>query len=133
MQQGAKPRYEVHSLPGKVLRDVNVFDKKTNGFVSKQVEESGGFMVYFPNGSSIRCRNEEHLKQLGFDKPAPYIDMETGDTVAPPIGNLKARSEQLGNRSRRKALPSDTGDNVVDEIVDEISSDESKETETEDK
>ena len=108
-----RPRYEVHKLEGKVEHEIfkmRVDDegKPSGGFESEVVDEDAGWMVYFPSGSSIRVRNEEELKRLGFDKSADLVDMDSGDVV----GNtgqtsLKSRSEQLTSRGR-KTRPSIT-------------------------
>ena len=108
-----RPRYEVHKLEGKVEHEIfkmRVDDegKPSGGFESEIVKEDAGWMVYFPNGASIRVRDEPELKRLGFDKSADLVDMDSGDVV----GNtgqtsLKSRSEQLTSRGR-KTRPSST-------------------------
>jgi hypothetical protein len=113
-----RPRYEVHKLDGKVDHEIfkmRIDDegKPAGGFESKIVKEDAGWMVYFPNGASIRVRTEAELTRLGFDKGADLVDMDSGDIV----GNagqtsLKSRSEQLTSRGR-KTRPSikQTADN----------------------
>jgi hypothetical protein len=97
-----KPRYEVHKLEGDV--EVTVFVKNDDGkLVKEQRTQPAGYMVYFPNGASIRVRTEEELKRLGFDIDAPLVDMVSGEVV--PVktqhGQLKSRSQQIsGSRSR---------------------------------
>jgi hypothetical protein len=95
-----KPKYEVHKLPGKTTRTYASPSEK-GGFEYEDKEVDSGYMVYFPNGSSIRCWDDKHLEQLGFNEPAALIDMESGDEmgVAHP-GVLKARSEQKTSRGR---------------------------------
>lgn len=100
-----KPKYEVHEIEEEVPHTIWSFDEKTGEMRSDTTQEAGGFMVYFPTGSSIRVRNVSELARLGFNKPPTLVDMETGDEVAvPKLTSLKSRSEQ---KTSNKGLPSD--------------------------
>ena len=115
-----RPRYEVHKLDGEVDHEIfkmRVDDegKPAGGFESKMVKEDAGWMVYFPNGASIRVRTDEELKRLGFDKGADLVDMDSGDIVGSAgQTSLKARSEQLTSRGRKTRpsikQPADNGE-----------------------
>ena len=94
-----KPRYEVHKLPGTATRTY-CNPRKEGGFDYEDKEVDAGFMVYFPNGASIRCWDGDHLKQLGFNEPASLVDMDSGDEVG-TISSLKTRSEQKTSSGRK--------------------------------
>ena len=46
-----------------------------------RTEERECYMVYFPQGHSIRVTSFEELKRMGFDKKPRMVDMETGDLI----------------------------------------------------
>jgi len=100
IQQDIKPAYEVHPYSGVTTRNVCRIDKKTRQVVCEEVEDTGGYMVYFPKGHSIRVRDDEELAALGFDKPAKLIDMETGDETGQIAENLLKRSERMTRRTK---------------------------------
>ena len=124
MSDKIKPRYEVHKLEGTATRRIAtpkvqlddkgkvVLDKDGNskllgGFTYEDTEVDAGYMVYFPNGSSIRIWDEEELKRNGFDTPASLIDMETGEGVpTPEHTSLKSRSEQKERVTKSSKNPS---------------------------
>ena len=99
-QQEIKPAYEVHPFSGVTTRKVYEFDAEKRVIVSKEVEAKGGYMIYFPKGHSIRAFDEKHLAELGFDKPAKLIDMETGDEAGEAHGSLKTRSRQMTRQTK---------------------------------
>ncbi len=98
--QDIKPAYEVHPFAGETIRRVYEFDETKRVIVGKDVVAKGGYMIYFPKGHSIRAFEEKHLAQLGFDKPAKLIDMETGDEAGEAHGSLKTRSRQMTRRTK---------------------------------
>ncbi len=98
--QDIKPEYEVHPFNGVTTRKVYSFDKEKRVIVSEDVEAKGGFMIYFPKGHSIRAFDEKHLAELGFDKPAKLIDMETGDDAGEAHGSLKIQSQRKTRRTK---------------------------------
>ncbi len=102
-----KPRYEVHTIPGKAMRTyckVRVDDdgKNAGGFDTYEEEVDAGYMVYLPNGSSVHVWNEKELNLRGFGGPPALIDMDSGDEVG-TMGTsaLKSHSEQKGNSTKR--------------------------------
>lgn len=104
MAQNIRPKYEVHQIDEKVSHKKYSFGENKE-IISEEIEEDFGYMVYFPNGSSIRVRTDAELKRLGFDKPATLVDMDTGDEVGEaPTDSLKRRSEQ---KTVKKGLPSE--------------------------
>ena len=112
MNENIKKRFEVHKLEGKGTRriatpkialddkgkpELNDKGKVTllGGFEYKDMEVDAGWMVYFPNGSSIHIWTKDEMERQGFLLPTEYIDMNTGDTVPMPSNmSLKDRSEQ---------------------------------------
>ena len=112
MSENIKKRFEVHKLDGKLKRriakpKIKVDDKgkpvlndKGNsillgGFDYGDVEHDAGWMVYFPNGSSIHVWTKEEMERQGFLNPPDLVDMDTGDTVDPSrVTSLKDLSEQ---------------------------------------
>jgi len=108
-----KPKFEVHKLEGKATRriaspkaDPKRKDKDGNpillgGFDYKNTEVDAGWMVYFPSGASIRIWTQEEMERQGFLRPAPMVDMDTGDTVAPEDEtSLKEHSERKTSRTK---------------------------------
>ncbi len=84
-QQNIKPQYIVQKIEGTVPHTTAKVDQKSKdgGFVYVTADEPGGWMVFFPSGSSIRVRTDDELVRLGFDSPANLIDMDTGEVVGP--------------------------------------------------
>lgn len=57
-------------------------DDETKSLQQEQVtEEKDCYMVYFPQGHSIRVTSFEALKELGFHLKPRMVDMETGDVI----------------------------------------------------
>lgn len=79
--QDIKPRFEVERLEGKRTETRHSRDNDKGVNVSEEVEVDAGFMVYFPNGNSIRVADEEELRRLGFDQGAEFIDMNSGEPL----------------------------------------------------
>lgn len=100
IEQDVRAAYEVHPYTGKTTRQVCKVDKKTRQVVCEHVEDTGGYMVYFPKGHSIRVRDEKELALLGFDRPAKLIDMETGDETGQVAESLLKRSQRMTHRTR---------------------------------
>lgn len=68
------PAFIVRELDGKVKRVLHGWDAKGNKTV-KEVEVPAGFEVRFPaKGHSIRVRNVDELRRLGFDQTIPLVD-----------------------------------------------------------
>ena len=112
MSENIKVRFEVEKLDGKAIRKiatpkVQLDDKGKpkkdrdgnsillGGFDYHDMEVDAGWMVYFPNGSSIRIWNKEEMVRQGFLEEADLVNMETGDLMGKSSNtSLKARSEQ---------------------------------------
>ena len=100
LQQDIKPAYEVHPFTGVTSRNIAEFDKKKRSVVYKSVDAEGGYMIYFPKGHSIRAFDDDHLAELGFDKPAKLIDMETGDETGEAHGSLRQHSQRITRQTK---------------------------------
>jgi len=100
MNSTVKPRFETHKLEGKRIRRVATCKKDKagkllGGFTFEEQEVDAGWMVYFPNGSSIHVWTKEEMERQGFLSDPTLVDMETGDNMGKVHTNsLKARSEQ---------------------------------------
>jgi hypothetical protein len=100
MNENIKPRFEVHKLDGKAVKKVakpkmDKAGKLLGGFDYEDLEVDAGWMVYFPNGSSIRVWTEEEMLRQGFLSEPDLVNMETGDVVGKSANqSLKSRSEQ---------------------------------------
>lgn len=101
MQQNIKPRYEVEFVDDTVTETHLV--RKDGRNVEKEVEVPYGYNVYFPAGHSIRVRDKDELKRLGFDQPAELIDEETGDVVGSTAQQtLKRNVQHRASASKRR-------------------------------
>lgn len=82
------PAFIVKELAGKIERELILFDKDGKKY-KKRVEQPAGFMVTFPTkGHSIRVKNMDELKRLGFDQTIPLVDAESeNDDVLGAIPN----------------------------------------------
>lgn len=110
-QARIRPMFEVHPIPNEqafvrtvieyeTRKDEDQGGKVFRRRVAKQVKEFGGYMVYFPRGHSIRIRDRETLRRLGFDRQPGFVDMESGEVMPMQQVSLKSLSE------RRTSLPS---------------------------
>jgi hypothetical protein len=73
------PAFTVEKLEGERERTMIVFDKEGKR-QEKLVKEPAGYLVKFPTkGHSIRVRNMEELKRLGFDRTIPLVDANSDD------------------------------------------------------
>jgi hypothetical protein len=107
-KQVIKRKFEVEALPDTTKR---VLVKKENGknFEYEEVAISGGFMVYFPQGHSIRVRNVEELRRLGISpSKIPLVDMNSGEEVGDEV------STSLKQSVERSTKPARNSKNVVE-------------------
>lgn len=91
-RQRIVPAFVVQKLEGQVERTVIQFDKEGRKH-DKIVKVDAGYMVSFPSkGHSIRVRNKEELKRLGFDRTVPLVDdgSENDDVVGYMPSNVAA-------------------------------------------
>ena len=96
--QDIKPAFEVEKLEGKEIVTRNFY---ADGVFRQEDEKvDRGFMVYFPNGHSIRVRSEKEMQRLGFMASPELLDMETGDTVQQSNLSLKENTRRK-TRSRK--------------------------------
>ena len=57
-------------------------DPETKSLQQEEVTEKRDcYMVYFPQGHSIRVTSFEKLKEMGFHLKPRMVDMETGDVI----------------------------------------------------
>jgi|TARA_R110000824_G_scaffold114740_2_gene265447 hypothetical protein len=100
MNANVKPRFEVHKLNGKAKRRIatpkaDKDGKLLGGFEYEDIDHDAGWMVYFPNGSSIRVWTEEEMNRQGFLSDPHLVNMETGDDMGVQQSvSLRSRSEQ---------------------------------------
>jgi|TARA_Y100000310_G_scaffold96855_1_gene94570 hypothetical protein len=112
MNENVKPRFEVHKLEGtgrrrvatpKIEKDEKgkpVKNEKGHsvllgGFDYEDLEVDAGWMVYFPNGSSIHVWTEEEMQRQGFLDEPTLVNLETGDELGTAShSSLKSLSEQ---------------------------------------
>lgn len=107
-----KRRFEVHPYmgpdvneDGRVVRSHITTNDKKRQMETEDVEEDAGYMVYFPSGSSIRVRDDDELRRLGFSGEPELVDMETGEIQEGPADtSLKAHSERTTKPSKPKKL-----------------------------
>lgn len=67
-----------------VLDDGKKVRRKIEGsghLVPHDVVTTGGFLVKFPNGNSIRIATEEQLNAMGFNAKGGLIDLDSGEDV----------------------------------------------------
>jgi len=118
MNTNIKPRFEVHKIEEtrlrrvatpKTLKDAKgepINDKEGNpkllgGFEFEDIEQDGGWMVYFPSGSSIHVWTREEMERQGFLQDPELVDMDSGDVMGTASQtSLKSKSEQVSSRSR---------------------------------
>ena len=60
-----RPAFTVRKIDRRCHIRLHAFDKGTNRIRTKIVKESGGYLVTFRKGHSIRCKDEAHLKRIG--------------------------------------------------------------------
>jgi len=96
--QDVKPAYEVEMLEGKEMVTRSYYEDGTYKQVEEKVDR--GWMVYFPNGHSIRVRSSDEMRRLGFMDAPNLLDMETGEEVHNPKVSLKENARRK-TRSRK--------------------------------
>jgi hypothetical protein len=112
MSDNVRPRFEVHKIEGKGVRriaspkvklnakgdpilDKNDIPTLLGGFEYEDTEVDAGWMVYFPNGSSIHVWTEEEMVRQNFLDDPDLVNMETGDLMGKAnTVSLKSKSEQ---------------------------------------
>ena len=103
MARNVKKAFEAHKLEGDFTRTVYDYEEVKNAkgkLVRQRTEtkmtEKAGYMVYFPNGSSIHVRSDEEMERLGFDHEPDLIDLDTGEIdVKGGSTSLKRKAERI--------------------------------------
>lgn len=112
-----KPRFEVEKITGKFYRTVMKIDEDVreitgaSGVTRKVVtrnmkpvreEYTEAYMVYFPQGHSIRVAadDEEQLRRLGILEPQPFVDMNSGEIV--PVGAQQTLKSLVAAKTRNR-------------------------------
>lgn len=95
-KQVIKRAYETEKVTRTRAVTKFVKQKGSNALVRQNVEETvDGWMVYFPNKSSMFIDDEAELRRLGLHSPSGFIDMQTGEPVeATNVVSLKRELEQ---------------------------------------
>jgi len=101
MSENVKPRFEVHQLDGEGTRRIakpktDKEGKLLGGFEFVDKKVPAGWMVYFPNGSSIHVWTQEEMERQGFLSAPDLVNMETGDLMG------KSNTQSLKDRSIQK-------------------------------
>jgi len=89
MKQEIKPRFQTKKLEGTYLKHIAVYvpildedgTKTGRRLEYEEREVPRGWMVYFPQGTSIHVETEAELKRMGYDKNPAFVDLESGDEV----------------------------------------------------
>lgn len=58
-----------------------VGNKTVNNRKLVRTKHKGGFMVFFPRGHSIYVKDEQRLRELGYDQDPNLVDLNSGDIV----------------------------------------------------
>lgn len=105
MAQNVKPRFEVEELEGTRMMMTCRRDKEKATFIYEMVEVPAGFMVYFPQGHSLRL-DEAEMKRRGFFGKSGLVDMDSGELIedVAPI-SLKETVRSRTKDVRVRAIP----------------------------
>ena len=103
MARNVKKAFEAHRIEGTFTRIVYDYEevKNAKGKLVRQrtetkVETPMGWMVYFPNGSSIHIHSAEEMERLGFHEEPDLIDLDTGEIdVKGGSTSLKRKAERI--------------------------------------
>lgn len=107
MNANIKPAFQIKKIPDSMTFERTVVnkDKKTGKLVKEVVTEKGGYMAYFPQGHSIRVRNDAHLEELRLSGGNNYhIDMESGIVLPQHVVSGPANNslEEYVNRKTKQ-------------------------------
>ncbi len=121
LNKNVKPAYEVKALPNTFVTERKSFeremkDKKPTGrLVPTTKKVAGGFMIFFPQGHSLRvCESE--LKRLGLNESPDSVDMENG--IVYRAGQERARDASLEEMVSRRTKQTRGGAQVSSEQID---------------
>lgn len=99
---GTRLAYVAVPIDGTVTRTVCTWDKM-HGIRHKSIVQPGGFMVYFPQGHSLRLSKKE-LKHYHIDGEAPMLDMKQSYNPNSPIGKLLMAQDEAARKGAFKSL-----------------------------
>jgi hypothetical protein len=106
MSGSVMPRFEVEQLEGTVEKQVVSYNKEDGRFDYSTKEVPAGYVVYFPQGHSLRIGSTAELKRLGFHRSPGLVDMESGEVLMDDVEPMSLkRRVQMGStdgKSRRK-------------------------------
>jgi len=103
---GARLAYvvvDLHQSVGTVKRPVTTWTKK-DGLKTKMVEEPAGYLVYFPRGHVIRCKDKETLRQYGLDGQPPIINLQGLNDPNSPIGRMLMSQNEDARRGAMESM-----------------------------
>jgi hypothetical protein len=103
---GARLAYvvvDLHQSVGTVKRPVTTWTKK-DGLKTKMVEEPAGYLVYFPRGHVIRCKDKETLRQYGLDGMPPIINLQGLNDPNSPIGRMLMSQNEDARRGAMESM-----------------------------
>ena len=103
---GARLAYvvvDLHQSVGTVKRPVTTWTKK-DGLKTKMVEEPAGYLVYFPRGHVIRCKDKETLRQYGLDGMPPIINLQGLNDPNSPIGRMLMSPNEDARRGAMESM-----------------------------
>jgi hypothetical protein len=121
-QLNIKPAFQAEKLEGKFKRTVIKIEEEvrevgatgdkriiTRKLVPVQEEYDGAYMVYFPQGHSIRIAADDvqQLQRIGVLADPGYVDMNTGEVI-PPEFNLSPK-DIVERKTRNRPRPSSQG------------------------
>lgn len=95
-------RFEVEPVDGKKNTSVATYNKEKGGFDYTVEKKDFGYMVYFPQGHSIRVSTKEELRRLGFDRQPGLVNMEDGEEVQPDMSLSPKAVVQRNTKTRPK-------------------------------
>lgn len=103
---GARLAYvvvDLHQSVGTVKRPVTTWTKK-DGLKTKMIEEPAGYLVYFPRGHVIRCKDKETLRQYGLDGQPPIINLQGLNDPNSPIGRMLMSQNEDARRGAMESM-----------------------------
>jgi hypothetical protein len=103
---GARLAYvvvDLHETVGTVKRPVTTWTKK-DGLKTKMEEEPAGYLVYFPRGHVIRCKDKETLRQYGLDGRPPIVNLQGLNDPNSPIGRMLMAQDEGTRRGAMESM-----------------------------
>ncbi len=113
VMQGTRLAFVVRKLDGDVTRErmeVKVIKgkgpKKTDRHELERVsaEEPAGYMVYFPRGHAIRCKDDRALARHGLNREPELVNLEGLHDPNSPAGKLFMSQDEQTRRGAFRDL-----------------------------